>query len=179
MKSWRYSLFVPISYIILTIVFNIIKEDKDLLIPVVGATTASWDNKSYWYYPWGNSKVHKGIDIFASQKTPIVSPINGIVLSTSYNANGGNYIEILGPKLRIYYFAHLNTREVRILDIVEKGKQIGTVGNSGNAITRPYHLHFSIFSLVPIFRNYNSNEYQGWKKMFYLNPNKSLFEKYK
>ncbi|MGZ4954639.1 MAG: hypothetical protein ACXV8Q_05960 [Methylobacter sp.] len=34
-------------------------------IPVAGATATDWNPASFWYYPWGRSGTHKGIDIFA------------------------------------------------------------------------------------------------------------------
>ena len=37
---------------------------ENLSIPVKGATTADWNDHSFWYEPWGKSGVHKGIDIF-------------------------------------------------------------------------------------------------------------------
>ncbi|MFA6278140.1 MAG: M23 family metallopeptidase, partial [Pedobacter sp.] len=128
----------------------------------------------YWHSPWGESKVHKGIDIFAPHKTEILSPITGFILSAGYSENGGNYLYILGPKLRTYYFAHLNTQEKHSFSFIKKGQHIGSVGNSGNAIGSPYHLHFSIFSLFPIVKYYTRKEPQGWMKMFYLDPVKSL-----
>lgn len=168
-------LIASISLIVIgTLYVNMMSENDGIPIPVLGANSKSWDAKSYWYSPWGKSKVHKGIDIFAPQKTLIKSPINGIVLSSSYSENGGNYLYIIGPKFRVYYFAHLNTKGVSSLSFVKKGAQIGTVGNSGNAIGAPYHLHFSIFSLFPIIRNYSSKQALGWMKMFYLDPLKSL-----
>ncbi|MFI5450568.1 M23 family metallopeptidase [Pedobacter sp. UC225_61] len=153
---------------------NIIRQSKELIIPVLGATINSWDCKSYWHSPWGKSIVHKGIDIFAPHKTEILSPITGFILSAGYSENGGNYLYIFGPKLRIYYFAHLNTSEKHSYTFINKGQRIGAVGNSGNAISSPYHLHFSIFSLFPIVKYYTTNEPKGWMKMFYLDPVKSL-----
>ncbi|MFD0939385.1 M23 family metallopeptidase [Pedobacter boryungensis] len=167
-----------LSLILLTICgvsyVNIIGQKKELFIPVVGANIKSWDSKSYWCTPWGKSKVHKGIDIFAKHKTEILSPINGFILSAGYSENGGNYLYILGPKLRIYYFAHLNTQEKHSFSFIKKRQHIGIVGNSGNAISSPYHLHFSIFSFFPIVKYYSGKESQGWMKMFYLDPVKSL-----
>ncbi|MFA6277850.1 MAG: hypothetical protein WC622_13940, partial [Pedobacter sp.] len=75
-------LIVSISYV------NIVGQNKELIIPVLGATINSWDSKSYWHSPWGESKVHKGIDIFAPHKTEILSPITGFILSAGYSENG-------------------------------------------------------------------------------------------
>ena len=163
------------AFLVFGIIYaNLIGEKKELLIPVMGASQNNWDSKSYWNSPWGKSKVHKGIDIFAPHKTKIVSPINGFILSAGYSENGGNYLYVIDAKLRTYYFAHLNKQEKSSFSFIKKGQRIGLVGNSGNAIGSPYHLHFSIFSLFPIVKNYNSKEKFGWLKMFYLDPVKSL-----
>ena len=153
---------------------NLVGQSRELSIPVLGATVKSWDSNSFWHSPWGKSKIHKGIDIFAPHKTEVLSPINGFIISAGYSENGGNYLYILGPKLRTYYFAHLNTQEEHSFSFVKKGQRVGAVGNSGNAIGAPYHLHFSIFSLLPILKNYSRKEPSGWEKMFYLDPVKSL-----
>jgi murein DD-endopeptidase MepM/ murein hydrolase activator NlpD len=157
-----------------TVYVNSANEKKDLVIPVVGATRKNWDKTSYWHPSWGKSVVHKGIDIFALQKTKVLSPVSGLIISNGYSENGGNYLYILGPKLRVFYFAHLNEKGFNAFKLVKAGEQIGLVGNSGNAIGKPYHLHFSIFSLFPFFKNFSNNGEQRWLKLFYLDPNHSL-----
>ncbi|TCC88043.1 M23 family metallopeptidase [Pedobacter frigiditerrae] len=153
---------------------NLIGEKKEILIPVTGANKNSWDSKSFWHSPWGKSKVHKGIDIFATRKSLVISPINGLIISAGYSENGGNYVYVLDAKLRTYYFAHLNRQEKSSFSFIKKGQRIGLVGNSGNAISSPPHLHFSIFSLFPIIKNYSRKEKFTWMKMFYLDPVKSF-----
>lgn len=170
MKRWKFIFLLPATYLLVAIIINLLNDYKKLSIPVKNATVKNWDSKSYWYPNWGKSELHKGIDIFALHKTPIISPINGLVIKSGFSNNGGNYVYILGPKLRIYYFAHLNETQAKKLSFIKKGQQIGTVGNTGNAINKPYHLHFSIFSLVPIIKYNDYSAKQGWKKMFYLSP---------
>ena len=96
----------------------------------------------------------------------------GIVYERGKSNNGGNYIYILGVDLRLYYFAHLESISDSLSLRVEKGQILGYVGDSGNAMFTPCHLHFSIFSLIPIISNYNSRLPDGWKRMFYLDPSK-------
>ncbi|RZK58903.1 MAG: M23 family metallopeptidase [Pedobacter sp.] len=172
---FRFSAIAIAATIILGITYvNLLGEKNELLIPVMGANENNWDSKSYWHSPWGKSKVHKGIDIFALRKTQIVSPINGFILSAGYSENGGNYLYVIDTKLRTYYFAHLNKQEKSSFSFIKKGQRVGLVGNSGNAIGSPPHLHFSIFSIFPIIKNYNNKEQLGWMKMFYLDPVKSF-----
>ena len=51
------------------------------VMPVEGATIKSYDQKSFWAYPWGKSVYHKGVDIFAKQGTPVLSSTKGFVVS--------------------------------------------------------------------------------------------------
>ena len=46
---------------------------------------------------------------------------------------------------------------------------IGTVGNTGNAINTPAHLHYAIVTIIPYPWRIDGSK-QGWRKMFYLNP---------
>lgn len=138
-------------------------------MPVEGATSADYHPETFWYYPWGSSGTHKGIDVFADEGTPLHPSTNGVVLSTGQLGKGGNYILILGPKWRLHYYAHLADITTHAGDFVSKSSAIGTVGSTGNAAGKPPHLHYSIVTMVPYPWRIDS-EPQGWKKMFYLNP---------
>lgn len=147
---------------------------QKIVIPVQGATSADWNVKSFWAYPWGSSITHKGIDIFKAKGTPIVSATHGIVVYTSSGGKGGNAVMILGPKWRFHYYAHLNEIKTFAMKPVKSGNTIGTVGDSGNAKGKPAHLHYSITSPFPYLHKYDSDAVHGWKKMFYLNPDDYL-----
>jgi peptidoglycan LD-endopeptidase LytH len=139
------------------------------MIPVQNATSKDWGKYSYWYYPWGKSGVHKGIDIFAKAGTPVLASTAGIVLFKGNIKLGGNVVAVLGPKWHLYYYAHLQKTNVHFLDWVSQGEAIGLVGTTGNAIGKPAHLHFSIATLIPNPAEITT-ETQGWKRMFYVNP---------
>ena len=140
------------------------------VIPVQHATSRDWNANSFWFSPWGKSGVHKGIDIFATKGTRVISSNYGLVIYTGNIAMGGNVVAVLGPKWRIHYYAHLNSINAKTWDFAGKGDIIGSVGDSGNAAGKPPHLHYSVMSLVP-YPWRVSTETQGWKKMFMLNPN--------
>jgi peptidoglycan LD-endopeptidase LytH len=142
-------------------------------IPVQGASAKDWNAKSFWYEPWGKSGVHKGIDIFGKINTPILSTSYGVVIFAGEIAMGGKVVAVLGPHWRIYYYAHLNSAAVFIGEPVWSGKFIATLGDTGNAKNKPPHLHYSVVSLLPYIWRADSST-QGWKKMFYLNPNDVL-----
>ncbi|MGQ3679706.1 M23 family metallopeptidase [Tenacibaculum discolor] len=137
--------------------------------PVNGATKSDYNPKSFWYYPWGKSVTHKGVDIFAKKNTKITSSTYGLVLFSGKISMGGNIVVILGPKWRLHYYAHLEEVKTTSLTFVNNNSEIGTVGTSGNAVGKAPHLHYSILSLIPYVWKIDS-EKQGWKKMFYLNP---------
>lgn len=142
---------------------------QNLKIPVNGATKSDYNPKSFWYYPWGKSVTHKGVDIFAKKNTKITSSIYGLVLFSGKISMGGNIVVILGPKWRLHYYAHLEEAKTTSLTFVNNNSEIGTVGTSGNAVGKAPHLHYSILSLIPYVWKIDSDR-QGWKKMFYLNP---------
>nr|WP_281502316.1 M23 family metallopeptidase [Alcanivorax sp. S6407] len=137
-------------------------------IPVVGAGSGDWHPDTFWYYPWGRSGVHKGVDIFAIKGTPVLASSGGVVLFRGELARGGRVVLMLGPKWRLHYYAHLDQTVGNGLWLAE-GDQLGTVGDSGNAAGKPPHLHYSLVSLLPLIWKADGAP-QGWKKMFYLDP---------
>jgi len=132
--------------VILAIGFLIPQNFK---MPVVGASKGSYNQESFWYYPWGKSGTHKGVDIFSKTGTPVLSSTGGLINFTGEISMGGNIIVVLGPKWRIHYYAHLNEIKTSIFSFVGHEVTIGTVGTTGNAKGKPPHLHYSIVTLVP------------------------------
>lgn len=160
-------------FILFVVVLVVYLMPTETTIPVQHATAKDWNPYSYWYYPWGESGVHKGIDIFAKQGTPTLASTSGIVLFKGQLKRGGNVIVIIGPKWRIHYYAHLKSYNVRALEWVKRGEKIGEVGDTGNARGKPPHLHYSMLSLMPNFGEFTL-ETQGWQRMFYVNPSTAL-----
>ena len=142
-------------------------------IPVLGASKTDWNQKSFWFEPWGTSGVHKGIDIFGRSGATVVSTTDGVVVYTGHLAKGGNVVAVLGPKWRLHYFAHLNTIDTPMFRLVGSGSPIGTVGNSGNAKGKPPHLHYSILRLIPAPWAIDGST-QGYKKAFFIDPGSYL-----
>jgi murein DD-endopeptidase MepM/ murein hydrolase activator NlpD len=144
-------------------------------IPVNGASSKDWHPKTFWYEPWGTSVTHKGIDIFGATATPVVAANHGLLLYKGEFKKGGKVLVYLGPEWKIHYYAHLADFTPSTPIVVASGETIAYLGDSGNAKGKPPHLHFSIFSLLPYFWNIDGST-QGWKKMFYLDPNDYLRE---
>lgn len=138
-------------------------------MPVEGASKSNYNPQSFWYYPWGISGTHKGVDIFARLGTPVLSATSGLVLYTGQLKLGGNIVIVLGPKWRLHYYAHLQEIKTSTLSLVAEGALLGNVGTTGNAAGKPPHLHYSLVTTIPYFWRIDLDK-QGWKKMFYLNP---------
>jgi murein DD-endopeptidase MepM/ murein hydrolase activator NlpD len=142
-----------------------------LTIPVKGANSNDWNPQSFWYYPWGTSGTHKGIDIFKREGTDVVSASTGIVIYKGCLSKGGNVVTVLGPKLRLCYYAHLKSSNVGMFSFVKRGDKVGEVGTTGNAKGKPAHLHFAVLTPLPYFWLADTAP-QGYLKMYYLNPAK-------
>jgi len=142
---------------------------QSVVIPVQGATVNDWNAQSFWYEPWGQSGVHKGIDIFGKYGTPLLAATYGIVVFRGELALGGKVIAILGPKWRIHYYAHLSSIDVIPGEVISIGEVIGAVGDTGNAQGKPPHLHYVVLTILPYPWRWDGAT-QGWKKMLFLNP---------
>ena len=137
--------------------------------PVLGATARDWNLDAFWHPNWGRSGVHKGIDIFAEQGTPVMAAQDGLVLYRGKLKQGGNVLLVASPKGWLHYYAHLQSATPGPGAWVVTGEPIGFVGNSGNAAGKPPHLHYAIFSPIPRLTGYRPVQ-QGWKRVFYRDP---------
>lgn len=90
---------------------------------------------------------HNGIDLAGiPQGTPVYAAAAGTVTEAEsgglYNGGYGNYVDVVhdnGTKTR---YAHLSSVSVVVGQTVEKGEQLGGVGNTGRSTG--YHLHFEV-----------------------------------
>ncbi|MCL2436755.1 MAG: M23 family metallopeptidase [Clostridiales bacterium] len=111
--------------------------------PVTGGRiTTPFGAIRYTNSNWSNPRHHWGIDIAAPTGTPVYAPNHGRVVLAEFLMHTGNTIVIEhGGGLKSYYF-HLDSLNVSVSDMVQKGNRIGTVGSTGFS-TGP-HLHFEI-----------------------------------
>lgn len=110
-----------------------------------------FNNKIYFIDTWGEDRdngkrAHLGTDLFAPKGTPIYAITSGTIEKIGWDRLGGNRIGIRGKDGLYYYYAHLIDFDPNIKkgDKISLGKLLGYVGNTGNAINTPYHLHFGI-----------------------------------
>jgi len=89
---------------------------------------------------------HTGVDIFARRGTPLVAVQTGVVTELRYRSLGGNSFHLENDTGDYFYYAHLLRYASGIVEgvAVEAGQVLGYVGNTGNAISTPPHVHFEI-----------------------------------
>lgn len=95
----------------------------------------------------GGTRRHEGLDIFAPRGTPVVAAETGQVTRVGDTPRGGKNVWVRGDQ-RSFYYAHLDSIAVSPGDRVVRGEVLGTVGNTGNAVTTNPHLHFGIYKFA-------------------------------
>jgi murein DD-endopeptidase MepM/ murein hydrolase activator NlpD len=97
-------------------------------------------------FPRSGGRLHQGNDIFAPYGTPLYAAERGLVGQMGTNSLGGIKLWLTGESGTSYYYAHLSAFALGVDNgtLVEAGDVVGFVGNTGNAITTPPHLHFEI-----------------------------------
>ncbi|MFN2441893.1 MAG: M23 family metallopeptidase [Thermoanaerobaculia bacterium] len=94
----------------------------------------------------GGKRKHRGIDIFAPRGTEILAVADGIVSFIGEQPLGGRCVWLATEQGLSFYYAHLERWAPGLYEgmPVRQGHVLGYVGNTGNAITTPPHLHFSV-----------------------------------
>lgn len=95
----------------------------------------------------GASTNHSGIDIAVPIGTPVKTIADGKVIVSSSNVKGYGtavYIDhgIINGKHIVSEYGHLNSRNVKVGDVVKKGQIVARSGNTGHS-TGP-HLHITV-----------------------------------
>ena len=92
-------------------------------------------------------RVHDAIDILAPAGTPVIAAAEGEIIKLFESERGGITIyQLSKDKKLIFYYAHLQryAEGLTVGKTVWQGETIAYVGDTGNAGTGNYHLHFSI-----------------------------------
>jgi hypothetical protein len=99
---------------------------------------------------WGAARAtvawHHGVDIFAPLGAPLVAVADGTVFMVGWNRIGGWRLWLRDREGNLFYYAHLSAFSPHAVDgkRVRAGTVLGFVGNTGDAVGTPYHLHFEI-----------------------------------
>jgi len=92
-------------------------------------------------------RVHDAIDIPAAAETPVLAAADGKILKLFHSDKGGTTIYQLSTNQElVFYYAHLSRYADGLVEgnLVKQGEVIAYVGDTGNAGSGNYHLHFSI-----------------------------------
>ena len=118
---------------------------KDLLVPVAGINASQL--RDTYYDGRSEGRTHEALDIMAAGGTPVLAAANGTIVRLFQSDKGGITLYQLDTSgLYIYYYAHLQRYADGVAEgkAVRRGEVIGYVGDTGNAGTGNYHLHFAI-----------------------------------
>lgn len=113
-----------------------INVSGDMTCPVAGPVS--------FVDTWGaprSGHTHQGVDMMADYGTPIVAIVSGTITYAAYDGSGGNMLFLSGSDGNDYWYMHNQENFVGEGARVQVGEQIGTVGDTGNAVGTP-HLHF-------------------------------------
>jgi len=101
----------------------------------------------YFTNDWGDDRpgerTHKGNDMYAPLRTPVLAIEAGVVVQANWHYQGGRQIYFRADSTGdVYYYAHLDywAKWIWTGTRVEAGDVIGLLGQSGNADVP--HLHF-------------------------------------
>ncbi len=122
---------------------------RNLLIPVQGVSSRQLRNT--YDQARSEGRQHNAIDIMASQGTPVLAVDEGVVIKLFQSDKGGITLYQLDPSGKYaYYYAHLSRYAVDMAEgkILKRGDVVGYVGDTGNAGTGNYHLHFEVTKLT-------------------------------
>ncbi len=98
-----------------------------------------------WGFPRSGGRLHLGTDMFATHRAPLVAVADGVVrLSTS--SLGGIVVHLWADHQVDYFYAHLDGYAAGLVSgqRVTRGQVIGYNGDTGNAASGAYHLHFGM-----------------------------------
>ncbi|MEL6984885.1 MAG: peptidoglycan DD-metalloendopeptidase family protein, partial [Actinomycetota bacterium] len=89
---------------------------------------------------------HEGIDLFAPRGTPLIAAERGLVTRIGSGRLGGLKLWVIGESGTEWYYAHLDSFAPGLHNgqVVEAGELVGYVGNTGNAVGTPPHLHLQM-----------------------------------
>jgi hypothetical protein len=96
--------------------------------------------------PRSDTGWHHGNDIFATMGTPVLAVADGTLSRVGVNTLGGNRLWLTDDAGNSFYYAHLSAYAPASVEgaRVSAGQVIGFVGNTGDALTTPPHLHFEV-----------------------------------
>jgi murein DD-endopeptidase MepM/ murein hydrolase activator NlpD len=127
--------------------FNEKQEELDYtpsVWPLI-STEVGWISSNLGYRKdpiTGKRTYHNGLDISASEGTPIIAPANGVIVEVSSSRTLGNTLGIDHMNGYTTIYGHLKAFNVKVGDRIVRGQIIGYVGNTGRSTGT--HLHYEV-----------------------------------
>ena len=116
------------------------ENDSPIGLPVHGRLTSGFGER---FHPiLGYVRFHKGVDLAASEGTPIVAAADGRILSAGWAGGYGRSVVISHAGGIETRYGHMSRVAAYAGEIVSRGQVIGYVGSTGLS-TGP-HLHFEV-----------------------------------
>jgi murein DD-endopeptidase MepM/ murein hydrolase activator NlpD len=100
---------------------------------------------------------HHGDDIFGQLGQPLIAVADGTLFSVGWNDIGGNRLWLRDGQGNEFYYAHLSAFSTLASNgaHVRAGQVVGFMGNTGDAETTPYHLHFEVHPVSLLYVGYD------------------------
>jgi hypothetical protein len=100
---------------------------------------------------------HHGNDVFAPMGAPVLAVAEGTLFLVGWNTIGGNRLWLRDMQGNEFYYAHLSAYSPLAAEgrHVEAGDVIGFVGDTGDAVGTPPHLHFEIHPVELLWMAYD------------------------
>lgn len=119
---------------------------QNLSIPVLVGVAVKDLDPNFAEVRGDGTRTHEGLDIVAPKGTPVASPTKAVVIGTGDGSSSGIYVRTANPGGEIFVYMHLSAIAEGIAPgmVVERGRVLGFVGNTGNAAAAGAHLHFEI-----------------------------------
>ena len=139
-----------------------------LIIPVAGVRPDQL--RDTFSESRSEGRVHDALDIPAPRGTPVLAAADGPVVKLFQSERGGTTIYQLSTDGKfVYYYAHLERYAEGLVEnhYAKQGETIAYVGDTGNAGSGNYHLHFSIAEISnpkDFWRGKNINPYPLLRK---------------
>ncbi len=126
-----------------------------------------------WGAPRATVSWHHGTDIFAPLGAPVLAVADGTVFSVGWNDIGGNRLWLRDTQGNEFYYAHLSAFSPLAINgqRVRAGAVLGFIGNTGDAVGTPPHLHFEVHPVSLLALGYDASAVnptpylRAWKRL--------------
>lgn len=127
--------------------FNVRYVEDETVIPTMMSTV-----KMHFYCPlkgevtnhYAPETGHYGIDIVSNANNPVLSVLDGTVISACWTLEAGYVIIVQHRNNIVSQYKHNSLLLKKIGDRVRAGEPLGIIGNTGEYTTGP-HLHFELW----------------------------------